>query len=305
MDAIMVSGLTKVYGSLRAVDGIGFSVARGEVFGMLGPNGAGKTTTTEILAGLRHRDSGDVRVLGLDPGRAGNVLKTRISIQLQSAALYPRLTVLETVRLFASFYPDSLNPVIVLEQVGLRSSTRVLTSKLSGGQLQRLAIATSLVGNGELLFLDEPTTGLDPQARRALWQVITGLKDQGKTVFLTTHYMDEAERLCDRVAVVDNGRIIALGAPRALIHDHFRERAVEFADPTGIAANIDLTRLPGVTRMERHHQTVTLYTTEVTATVENLLAKAGGNGSAIDEFNVRQATLEDLFLKLTGRRIRE
>ncbi len=300
MYSISVSGLEKVYGSIRAVDGISFTVGSGEVFGLLGPNGAGKSTTVEIMAGLRQRDAGQVSVLGLDPGSQARELRPRIGMQMQSASLYPRLTVLEVLRLFASFYPAPISVAEVLERVELTDKARALTSQLSGGQVQRLSIAVAMIGDGELAFLDEPTTGLDPQARRRVWSVISDLRAAAKTVVLTTHYMEEAERLCDRVAVVDRGRIIAMGSPRALIEEHFSERAVEFRSQGTPDLNLETIR--GVTRIEHADGRTTLYTSQVGLTVESLLALVDG---AIDDFTVRQATLEDVFLKLTGRRIRE
>jgi ABC-2 type transport system ATP-binding protein len=303
-ESIVVSGLWKSYGAVKAVAGVDFTVQSGEVFGMLGPNGAGKSTTVEILAGLRRRDAGQVKVLGMDPGVDAAQLKSRIGMQLQSVSLYPRLKVLEVLRLFASFYSRPLDPLAVLDRVDLREKAGALTNQLSGGQAQRLAIALAMIGDGEMLFLDEPTTGLDPQARRMLWEVILDLKQAGKTVVLTTHYMEEAERLCDRVAVIDYGRIIALGSPRELVAQHFREQAVEFEAP-GFSGEAALGEIPGISRVERDGDTITLYTDQVSQTVEALLALAGSNGMAVRDFMVRRATLEDVFLRLTGRRIRE
>ncbi|MDQ7793227.1 MAG: ABC transporter ATP-binding protein [bacterium] len=302
-EAVVVAGLKKNYGGVEAVAGVDFTVRAGEVFGMLGPNGAGKSTTVEILAGLRRRDAGDVSVLGLDPATAAKELKARIGMQLQSVALYPRLRVWEVLCLFASFYRRPLKPAEVLSRVGLADKAHSLTNQLSGGQAQRLAIAMAMIGDGELLFLDEPTTGLDPQARRMLWQVILDLKQGDKTVVLTTHYMDEAERLCDRVAIIDHGRIIALGSPRDLVAEHFREQAVEF-EAHGLSAELAPGQIPGVTRIERNGGMVTLYTTQVSRTVEALLTCRGGEETGLRDFTARRATLEDVFLKLTGRRIR-
>ncbi len=300
VNSITVSGLKKTYGDVRAVDGISFTVGSGEVFGLLGPNGAGKSTTVEIMAGLRKRDGGRVSVLGLDPGRQAMALKPRIGMQMQSASLYPRLTVHEILRLFASFYPAPIAIEDVLDRVELADKARALTSQLSGGQIQRLSIAVAMIGDGELVFLDEPTTGLDPQARRRVWSVVGDLQKSGKTVVLTTHYMEEAELLCDRVAVVDRGRIIALGSPRSLIGENFSERAVEFS--SGSVGGLDLETVRGVSRIEHGDDRTTLYTSQVGLTVESLMSLVDGG---IDDLTVRQATLEDVFLKLTGRRIRE
>jgi ABC-2 type transport system ATP-binding protein len=304
VDAIKVSGLVKKYGALRAVDGISFNVEGGEVFGMLGPNGAGKTTTVELLIGLRNRDAGDIRVVGLDPQKEPDKVKAQIGVQLQNPSLYPRLTVSEIVMLFKTFYPKPLQPDAVIERVGLSDKRKAFTGTLSGGQRQRLAVALAMLSNGKILFLDEPTTGLDPQARRGLWDVITALKEEGKTVFLTTHYMEEAERLCDRVAVVDQGKIIALGSPKDLITQHFKERAIEFKT---LAKNGKETyqKIAGTSRVQISDDVITLYTENVSVTVADLLDHGEREGYDIDDVTVRYATLEDVFLKLTGRRIRE
>jgi ABC-2 type transport system ATP-binding protein len=224
--AIEVIGLRKRYGAVQAVDGISFTVRRGEVFGMLGPNGAGKTTTVEIIEGLRPADSGRVTVLGLDVARQPRAVKERVGVQLQTPALLPRLTVRELVALFASFYRTARSPDEVIALVGLEESGDRLAGTLSGGQTQRLSLALALVNRPEIVFLDEPTTGLDPQARLSLWGLIERVRAEGTTVVLTTHYMEEAERLCDRVAIIDRGRIVALDAPRALIAAHFQETAI-------------------------------------------------------------------------------
>jgi len=304
VETVLIENLRKSYGKVKAVEGISFAVQAGEIFGMLGPNGAGKTTTVEIMVGIRPRDGGRVLVLGLDPRSDAPAIKARVGVQLQSTELYPRLTTLEVLRLFASFYPRPADPEAILNLVGLAEKRRSLVIHLSGGQVQRLALGTALVGDGEVAFLDEPTTGLDPQARRHLWDVILKAKDMGKTVFLTTHYMEEAERLCDRVAIIDHGRIIALGTPRALIAEHFRERAIEFRSPAAGEAAA-LAKLPGVTAAEQHGEMVTLYAREVAPVLEAILARAGANGSSASDITIRQATLEDVFIKLTGRRIRE
>jgi len=304
VETVLIENLRKSYGRVKAVDDISFAVQAGEIFGMLGPNGAGKTTTVEVMVGIRSRDGGRVLVLGLDPRSDAPAIKARVGVQLQSTELYPRLTTLEVLRLFASFYPRPADPEAILNLVGLAEKRRSLVIHLSGGQVQRLALGTALVGDGEVAFLDEPTTGLDPQARRHLWDVILKAKDMGKTVFLTTHYMEEAERLCDRVAIIDHGRIIALGTPRALIAEHFRERAIEFRSPAAGEAAA-LAKLPGVTAAEQHGEMVTLYAREVAPVLEAILARAGANGSSASDITIRQATLEDVFIKLTGRRIRE
>lgn len=304
MDAVVVSGLRKTYGKTVAVDGLDLRVGCGQVFGMLGPNGAGKTTTVEILVGLRTRDAGEVSVFGMDPARQGRELRSRIGVQLQARGLYPRLTVKETVTLFASFYERTLPVDEVIEQVGLAAKARTVVRALSGGQAQRLGVALAMVNDADLVFLDEPTTGLDPQARRSLWDVIRSIRSRGKTVFLTTHYMDEAERLCDNVAVVDHGKVIAFGSPSDLISEHFQEQAIEFSNSTA-SDRERFEKLPGVTRARFSENTATLYTRDVPATMAALMQLATGDGIHIDDVIVRRATLEDVFLKLTGRRIRE
>ncbi len=305
MSAIVVQDLRKYYGDVRAVDGISFAVEGGEVFGLLGPNGAGKSTTVEMLVGLRQRDGGTISVLDLDPERQENELKQRIGVQLQTVALYQRLTVMEMAELFASFYRKPMQPALAIEQVGLKEKAREQTRRLSGGQKQRLAIALAMIGDGEVAFLDEPTTGLDPQARRGLWDLIRDLKRRGKTIFLTTHYMDEAERLCDRVAIVDHGRIIALDTPRGLINEHFAEKAVEFESEI-LAKDEALQKLPEVSRVKANgDNVVTLYTKDAGLTIDALMDYSAKMQAPVEDLTVRHATLEDVFLKLTGRRIRE
>ncbi|MBF8282168.1 MAG: ABC transporter, partial [Anaerolineales bacterium] len=221
MPAIEVQDLKKYYGATKAVDGISFTVEQGEIFGMLGPNGAGKTTTTETVEGLRVADSGEVRVLGLDVKREPQKVKSRIGVQLQTTALYPRLTVREVLDLFSTFFPgEKRSTDTLIEMVNLREKEKTLSKDLSGGQRQRLSVALALINKPDIVFLDEPTTGLDPQARRSMWETITEIRQSGATVFMTTHYMEEAQTLCDRVAVVDIGKIIALDTPNALINQH-------------------------------------------------------------------------------------
>ncbi len=304
LDAIVVSGLRKTYGSTKAVDGLDLRVESGQVFGMLGPNGAGKTTTLEVLVGVRTRDAGEVSVLGMDPAKRGREVRSRIGVQLQTRGLYQRLTVRETAVLFASFYERALPPDEVIGLVGLAAKANAAVKDLSGGQVQRLAVALAMLNDADLVFLDEPTTGLDPQARRGLWDVIRQIRKRGKTVFLTTHYMDEAERLCDRVAVLDYGRIIAVGSPSDLIFEHFQEQAIEFSD----SVNVDretLLGLPGVTRVQVDEGKTTLYTRDVPGTMAALMQLGSSGGLHLEDVVVRRATLEDVFLKLTGRRMRD
>ena len=301
-----VTNLVKTYGSIKAVDGISFQVLTGETFGMLGPNGAGKTTTVEIIEGLRQADTGSVSVLGMDVANVPTKIKQRIGVQLQAPSLLPLVTVTELLDLFASFYDHSLSVDDVLEILSLEESRKVLVKNLSGGQQQRLSVALALINDPDIAFLDEPTTGLDPQARRSLWAVIEDMRSKGKTVFLTTHYMEEAERLCDRVAVIDHGQIIASGSPRELIQTHFKENAIEF-DMTPPPLEIAMQTLPGATRVRLHDTGVTIYSADMPVTMSALLKYAEKMGSTanLKNLRVREATLEDVFLKLTGRTIRE
>ncbi|MEN3184295.1 MAG: ABC transporter ATP-binding protein [Atribacterota bacterium] len=303
MSVIVVSDLHKFYGSLHAVRGVSFAVERGEVFGLLGPNGAGKTTTIETIIGLLRRDRGEVTVLGFDPEKDALSVKSRIGIQLQTVHLFPRLTVLETLKLFASFYRRHRPFEELLDLVGLTEKAHARVEKLSGGQLKRLSVALAFVGDGEIFFLDEPTSGLDPQSRRSLWETIGKLRNEGKTIFLTTHYLDEAERLCDRVAIIDHGVIIALGKPRDLIAEHFQEKAIEI--PLADAEALNVASLPGVTRLQKDESVLTVYTADLSRTFVALSTLAEEQGIPLGNVVVREATLEDVFLRLTGRRIRE
>ena len=222
-----VKNLKKSFGNLKAVDGISFKVKAGTVFGMLGPNGAGKSTTIEILTGLQNRDQGEIDILGLDLEKDKDLLKEKLGVQLQSPALYEKLTVKEMAELFASFYNNPLSVAEVIGMVGLEDKLHERTENLSGGQRHRLAVALAIIGDKEIIFLDEPTTGLDPQSRRKLWDAINRLKEKGKTIFLTTHYMDEAEKLCDQLLIIDNGRVIAEGSPGSLLDDYLVENTEE------------------------------------------------------------------------------
>jgi ABC-2 type transport system ATP-binding protein len=301
---IRVRGLVKRYGDVRAVDGIDFEVARGEVFGLLGPNGAGKTTTVEILEGLRMPDGGEATVLGVDVANGADALKPRIGVSLQTAALYPKLTVVELLDLFRSFYPTSRPSNQLIEDLGLGERRNAQTRELSGGQRQRLAVALALVNDPELVFLDEPTTGLDPAARRSLWDLVTDLKGKGRTVLLTTHYMEEAEVLCDRLAIMDHGHILEMGTVEELISKRFRERAVRFDGVDGLADE-ELSSLPGVTSVKHDADETLLYTRDVAATIGRLLALTEARGVEPQNLGVRRATLEDVFLDLTGRALRD
>lgn len=302
--AVEVRQLRKSYGAIRAVDGVSFTVQRGEVFGILGPNGAGKTTTIECIEGLRQPDGGEVLVLGVPRGALSAAIRQRLGIQLQMSGLYPRLTVREVLSLFSSFYERALPVERLLSMVGLEEVQRIQTSKLSGGQRQRLSLALALLNEPEVAFLDEPTTGLDPQARRALWEIVKGLKQEGRTVVITTHYMEEAQELCDRVAIMDHGRIIELDSPQELIRRHFAQTPVELSLPGGPGLS-ELAGLPAVSSASEENGRYTLYSQDVARTIAALFELAASQGVALEALAIRQPTLEDVFLKLTGRRIRE
>jgi ABC-2 type transport system ATP-binding protein len=301
--AVRVGDLHKRYGDVRAVDGLTFAVDEGEVFGLLGPNGAGKTTTVECILGLRQPDAGTISVLGMAHGAQSRQIKARVGAQLQTTGLYPRLTVCEQIDLFARLYPRARPVEEVIEMVGLIEKAKTQTQDLSGGQGQRLAVALALINDPDLILLDEPTTGLDPQARRGLWEIVHALRQAGKTVLFTTHYMEEAEQLCDRVAVIDHGQIIALDTPEALINQHFEETAIEFV-PLGEPPRKQLSALPGVVQTLFENGRPTLYSADVPRTMAGLFELVASGTLAFKDMVVRQATLEDVFLKLTGRRIR-
>ena len=301
---IRVRGLTKRYSDVQAVAGIDFDVAPGEIFGLLGPNGAGKTTTVEILEGLRSPDSGEVSVLGVDVTRAADELKPRIGVSLQTAALYPKLTVTEVIDLFRAFYPQARSTKDLVDALELGERQHAQTRELSGGQRQRLTVALALVNDPELVFLDEPTTGLDPAARRSLWDLISGLRASGKSVLLTTHYMEEAELLCDRLAIMDHGRILEMGTVDELISKRFNERAVR-VDPIRGVTTTELEALPAVVSVKADEREVLLYTRDVGATIGALLDLADARGVEPGNLAIRRATLEDVFLDLTGRALRD
>lgn len=303
MSVVEVRELRKAYGPIVAVDGISFSVAENEVFGLVGPNGAGKTTTIECLEGLRDRDGGAVSVLGLDPGDAGADLRRRIGVQLQESSLFDRIRVQEALDLFASFYPQSIDWRPLIAQLGLGERPKAPFVKLSGGQKQRLFIALALVNDPELVFLDELSTGLDPQARRTMWDLVRSLRDKGKTVFLSTHFMEEAERLCDRVAIMDQGKIVALDTPENLIGGLGVETRVVFTAEDTIDAK-QLESLANVTRVEASGDRVIVHgqgdrlVSEVVRSVED-------HGWRFRDLRSEQPTLDDVFLALTGRALRE
>ncbi|HET9013876.1 MAG TPA: ABC transporter ATP-binding protein [Gemmatimonadaceae bacterium] len=306
--ALRVAGLRKAFGDVVAVDGLDLTVRSGECFGLLGPNGAGKTTTIEICEGLTTPDSGEVEVLGRRWNGDERALRERLGIQLQETQLAEKLTVHETVRLFRSFYARGRDVDEVIDVVQLGEKRRARVGKLSGGQKQRLALACAIVGDPELLFLDEPTTGLDPQSRRQLWDLIVELRASGRSIVLTTHYMDEAERLCDRVAVVDHGHVIALGTPRELIASLGAEHVVEFTvigAPEGAPGADALRALNGVMAAREHDGRWTLEVVELARAVPALLAELSRRGLVLGELATHSATLEDVFVSLTGRQLRD
>jgi ABC-2 type transport system ATP-binding protein len=300
---IQSSGLSKRYGNTRAVDDVSFDVYDGEIFGLIGPNGAGKTTTMECLEGLRAPDGGKVSVLGLDPRRDATRLQTRIGVQLQEAQLQKRIRVSEAIALWSSLYPKPLDGRRLLEQLGIASKANAWFMALSGGQKQRLFIALALINDPELVFLDELTTGLDPQARRAIWELVRGIRERGKTVFLTTHLMEEAERLCDRVAIIDHGRIIDIDSPNGLVRRHCPQRTIviETADAHAVDA---LARVPGVESAAREGGNVVVHARSVDVMTGVIRALAETRIDVTD-FRTVVPTLEDVFLKLTGHSVRQ
>jgi len=302
--ALRCHGLVKCYDRLVAVDGLNLEVFRGECFGLLGPNGAGKTTTVEILEGLLEPTSGTVEVLGETSRLHSRRIRERIGITLQETRFIEKIGVLETVQLFRSFYREGRDPREVLGLVGLEEKSRAWVKNLSSGQRQRLSIACALVGNPELLFLDEPTTGLDPQSRRRIWEVVESFRAKGGSILLTTHYMEEAERLCDRVAIIDRGKIIAQDRPAALIAGLETEQIVRFraAPAPDLAA---LGRLPTVRDVRQENGTIRLSVGEVHRAVPALMFELRRQQIDLTELTTHQATLEDVFVTLTGRHLRD
>ncbi len=302
--AILCRGLIKYYPDVKAVDGLDLHVIRGECFGLLGPNGAGKTTTIEVLEGVTDPDGGVVEVLGMNwKGRARDI-RERIGISLQETQLNEKLTVFETLRLFRSFYRDGRDPDGLMRELSLDEKRDARVGKLSGGQKQRLAVACALIGNPDVLFLDEPTTGLDPQSRLQLWDVVTKFRATGGTVMLTTHYMDEAQRLCDRIAIVDHGKRIALGTPDELIAQLQAPNIIEFTSAPELTLE-DFTALPGFHGSSRRGSAWSLRVDSLADAVPPLLARVDAKGAKLLTLSTHAATLEDLFVALTGRELRD
>ena len=300
---IEVGNLRKTYGSVIAVDDVSFEVNEGEIFGMVGPNGAGKTTTIECIEGLRRPDDGSVKLLGMDPSEKRRAIANHIGVQLQESALPPRLRVVEALELFASFYERRADAEELLDILGLTEKRSSAFGKLSGGQKQRLFIALALINRPKIVFFDELTTGLDPQARRSMWDLVRQIREQGCTVFLTTHFMEEAERLCDRVLIIDQGQIVALDTPEAMIRSLGAENRLVFTIPENQAVP-PLTDLPQVQRVEQFGERVVVYGhgERFASSVVYALEDAG-----VDFLDLRteQSNLEDVFLSLTGQEMRE
>jgi ABC-2 type transport system ATP-binding protein len=299
-----VDNLVKNYGNVQAVRGVSFCVDEGEVFGLLGPNGAGKTTTVEILEGLRNPDGGRVRVCGYDPQVSPNELKHEIGAALQSTSLPDKLRVMEALRLFASFYKQRRDPEELLKRFGLEEKRNTYYSKLSGGQKQRLALAMALVNNPRVLFFDEPTAGLDPQVRREIYDIIEELRRDRKTILMTTHYIEEAERLCDRVAIVDHGKVIALGSPRELKQRSGNNTRIEvkLAKPV---TNGTLKNLEGVADAREVSGTYVLHTQRPPQTIVSLVKHLEAEGNELVSLEIASPSLEDVFIEMTGRRLRD
>jgi ABC-2 type transport system ATP-binding protein len=302
--ALIVRNLTKSYGSVRAVDGISFAIRRGAIFCLVGPNGAGKTTTMEMIEGLKQPDSGEIVLLDMRLPQELGRAKQMIGVQLQTTGLFERLTAGELVNLFRSFYARPVPAADVLKAVSLETKSDQLVSQLSGGQQQRLAVALALVNDPELLFLDEPTAGLDPQARREVWRLIQSMKQREKTVFMTTHYMDEAEKLSDEVAIIDYGKIIAHDAPRNLVAGLNKANVIEFSTDSDVTDN-QFSGLRSVSAATVLNKNVVLYTTDVKECLVDVLNLSQSLSFEIKDMQFRNPSLEDVFIELTGRMLRE
>ena len=305
MDTVIsVRDLTKKYGDLIAVDNISFEIKRGEIFGLLGPNGAGKTTTVEMIEGLRKPDNGYIKVCGIDISDGINEIKEMIGVQLQTTTIYDKIRVREVIDLFGSYYRKRLPVDNILDIVGLKDKENSFVESLSGGQKKRLAVGLALVNDPEILILDEPTTGLDPQARRNLWNIIERMKGERKTIILTTHYMEEAERFCHRVGIIDYGKIIAMDTPHALIAKQNLDSAVEFTTSDEIDKQL-LEGITGVNEVTQEENKFILYAKDFHQVLIELTRISDRRKFNLENITVRKATLEDVFLELTGRRLRE
>jgi ABC-2 type transport system ATP-binding protein len=301
---IQVQNLYKTYGTVQALRGVSFVVEQGEVFGLLGPNGAGKTTTIEILEGMRTPDGGRARVCGLDPERSGEKFKETIGAVLQSTSLPDKIRVKEAIDLFTNFYRDRANTEDLLRRFQLEDKRTAFYNQLSGGQKQRLALAMALVNNPQVVFLDEPTAGLDPQVRREIYEIIEELRREKKTVLLTTHYIEEAERLCDRVAIVDNGRVIAMGTPRELKQRSAGTTRIEVRLAHPLADGM-LTRMDGVADCREFDGTYVVHSTRPPHTIVALVKQLEAENNELQSLEMFSPSLEDVFIELTGRRLRE
>ncbi len=306
MDIVLkVDNLTKRYGDLVAVNGISFSIGKGEIFGLLGTNGAGKTTTVEMIEGLRKPDDGSIEICGIDALKKPGNIKELIGAQLQSTTIYDQIRVKEVIDLFGNYYKKSIPSSKLLEEVSLTDKKNAFYRTLSGGQKQRVAMALAIVNDPEVLFLDEPTTGLDPQARRNVWSIITNLRKRGKTIILTTHYMEEAEQLCQRVGIIDHGEIIALDTPSNLIANTGLKSSIEFSVSQEDSEKI-LQGLKGIGKItQQSDNKFILNTKESSKALKELTRFSDKNNINMDNISVRKATLEDVFLSLTGRGLRE
>jgi ABC-2 type transport system ATP-binding protein len=301
---IEVNNLEKKYGDVNAVNGVSFSVEKGEVFGILGPNGAGKTTTVEMIEGLRKPDAGSIKVCNIDALKEPRHIKEIIGVQLQATSLYDNIRVKEALDLFGSYYAKSIPSETIMAEVSLTEKKNSQVSKLSGGQKQRLSVGLALVNDPEVIFLDEPTTGLDPQARHNIWSIVEKLRERGKTVVMTTHYMEEAEQLCHRLAIIDQGKIIAMDTPENLINKADLTTSIEFStskELDGLAKNI-----PGICKVNNGSaRKYAVKTKAVSMILKNLTNLCYDNHIELENISVRQATLEDVFLAMTGRKLRE
>jgi ABC-2 type transport system ATP-binding protein len=302
---VIVKNLTKRYGQLIAVNDVSFSIEKGEIFGLLGPNGAGKTTTVEMIEGLRKPDSGSIEVSGIDAFKEPGRIKEIIGVQLQSTTLYDKIRVKEVIELFGGYYQKSLPTNQILREVSLTDKEGSFVSTLSGGLKQRLAMALALVNDPEVLFLDEPTTGLDPQARRNVWDIVEDLKKRGKTIILTTHYMEEAEQLCQRVGIIDQGKIIAMDSPSNLIVNSGLASTVEFSCAPEEQDKM-LQKLAGIGNISRQdNNRFVIHTKESSRVLQEIARISTENDLNLKKITVREATLEDVFLSLTGKKLRE